>query len=375
MPNNSFIIFYRIFSFLFAISLLISITNKNLVAIGNSIKFDSITSNIEEYQDSIPILDTISLKMSDKKINPIDFKFANFPRYTMTGELPNLETKMKLKETLLIGGSLALILGGQHYMQTQTIYKDRSNFRFIEDGSYAFYSDKGGHLFGAYFGGYIFSESFMTMGMSKKTAGLWGSFLGLGYETYIEIMDGFGSNWGFSWSDYAFNLMGFSLFFGQNYVDELQYFVPKFMYFPSRWNGETNRIPSDIFVDDYSSQTIWLSINVYGLLPKEVDFYWPKWLNISLGYAVRNLNEVCVIEDPEQRSLAKVGKLSLDGCNYGNPKYILALDYNLVELFPKTDIAFLNWLIQTANYIKWPAPAIEFGQETKFMLLYPFIEF
>jgi len=343
------------FLYIFIVSLLISMCNVNLYSLNTNFKLKDTTAG----KDS-EVID--------------DFLFSNSKRYTMTGRLPNAETEIRTKEAWILGGAFTVILGGQHYLQATTIYKENTNFRFMEDGAYAYYVDKAGHLYAAYIASYIFSESLITVGFSPKSAGLWGGLMGLGYETYIEIMDGYGKNWGFSMSDYYLNIAGASLFLGQNYIDGLQNFIPKYTYIPADLHGENRRIPSDIFVDDYSSQTYWISINVHGLLPKSIDDYWPKWLNLSVGYATRNLTH---IYDPSisDMNVAKLGKLSLDGDNYGNPKYILALDYNLVELIPKTDYPFVNWLVQTLNYVKWPAPAIEFGQETKFMLMYPFLEF
>ncbi len=53
-------------------------------------------------------------------------------------------------------------------------------------------------------------------------------------------------------------------------------------------------------------------------------------------------------------------------------RFVIGIDYNLVELLPD-GVPFWNWLKQSLNYIKLPAPAIEFSnQGTKFMILYPF---
>jgi len=53
-------------------------------------------------------------------------------------------------------------------------------------------------------------------------------------------------------------------------------------------------------------------------------------------------------------------------------RYVVGLDYNLVELLPDGP-NFWNWLKQTLNLVKWPAPAIEFSSNgTRFHLLYPF---
>ncbi|MDR3628245.1 MAG: hypothetical protein P4L45_15485, partial [Ignavibacteriaceae bacterium] len=53
-------------------------------------------------------------------------------------------------------------------------------------------------------------------------------------------------------------------------------------------------------------------------------------------------------------------------------RYVIGLDYNLVRLLPDGGW-FWNWFRQTLDYIKFPAPALEFSPGgTKFKLLYPF---
>ncbi|MBK9247296.1 MAG: hypothetical protein IPM69_04085 [Ignavibacteria bacterium] len=88
------------------------------------------------------------------------------------------------------------------------------------------------------------------------------------------------------------------------------------------------------------------------MLPQSWKSSYPSWLNIAVGYAARDLR----LEDNIYK---------------GDPKFIIALDYNLARLIPNTT-NFLNWLRQSFQYFKFPAPAIEFGDKVKFNLLYPF---
>ena len=47
----------------------------------------------------------------------------------------------------------------------------------------------------------ISSNLFSWAGVNKKKSVLLGSSIGLGFQSMIEIMDGFSSKWGFSYSD------------------------------------------------------------------------------------------------------------------------------------------------------------------------------
>jgi hypothetical protein len=103
------------------------------------------------------------------------------------------------------------------------------------------------------------------------------------------------------------------------------------------------------FLDNYNSTTGWISVHVRNLFWGNQESFWPKWLNIGFGYGIN-------------------GYYSLNMSS----RFVIGIDYNLVELLPD-GVPFWNWLKQSLNYIKLPAPAVEFSnQGTKFMLLYPF---
>ena len=229
-------------------------------------------------------------------------------------------------------------------------------------------SDKAGHVFGAYITSTVFSEGMYASGFDKDWAVISGGAFGLALQTYIEIMDGYGVAWGFSWSDWYADVAGSAFYVAQEYIPFLQNFTPKFMYFPSDWTGDIGRDHAEVFIDDYSSHTFWLSMNVQNMLPESAKDYWPDWLELSVGYAARNLCDGYLYPcDPKQSPFVTDGV-------YGRRKIILALDYNMVKLLPDGPNAW-NWFKQTLNYIKFPSPAVEFdleGAEPRFMLVYPF---
>lgn len=301
-----------------------------------------------------------SLYISDK-----DFMYANNQRYTLMGHNPLKETDIKLWPTVAMGGIVSGLFYLQHIWQKETIWKETSHFKFMEDGMYALYADKGGHIFGAYYTSYFWTEAFFTIGMDFDLATILGGAMGMGYLTYVEILDGFGTKWGFSPSDFYTDIIGAGWYLGQHYVPFLQNFTPKFTYVPAPWHGDRHRKPSDMFIDDYSSHTLWVNININNMLPDNIEKYWPDWLDISLGYAARNLCEGC---EPGYATLHKIE----GGMVYGDREYIISLDYNLVKLLPDGG-SFWNWFKQSLNYIKFPAPAIVFGdKKPQLYLLYPF---
>lgn len=331
------------------------------------------TDSIEKGADSVYSVnqpDSINTETIDStNISREEFRYADTYRVMLNGKTPKAKTQIEILPfsiTLACWGGLFAI---QHQLQLNTIWREQTDFKVYEDGIYALYADKAGHIFGTYLVSYLVQESLLLSGFSWDLSAIISTTVGLAYTTYVEILDGYGRGWGFSPSDFYADVVGAGFFIGQHYVPFLQNFTPKFMYFPARWFNSNHRVPHAAFIDDYSSHTLWMTINLYNMLPKSAKKYWPSWLDISFGYAARDL---CAAghDCPNKNAKAfydKYGTVMV----YGNPKYILALDFNLVKLLPD-DGTFWNWLKQSLNYFKLPSPAVEFGNETKFYLLYPF---
>jgi len=310
-----------------------------------------------------------SIRQDYERWEQSQFLIAGAARHTITGELPYKKTNIKPLNFGIFVGVLSAFLYWQHQFQMETIWKEQTDFKIQEDGKYAMYADKAGHIYGCFLTSYLMTDGFMQSGLSWESATIAGTAFGLAYSTYIEVLDGYGKQWGFSPSDFYADVAGAALHIGQFYIPYLQNFTPKFMYIPANWHNERKRYPHEMFNDDYSSHTLWLSVNLRNTLPESISQHIPKWLELSFGYAVRGL---C---DTVQASLGKCkpcrGDKWVDGFYFGSPRYIVALDYNLIHLLPDGGY-FWNWLRQSLNYFKLPSPAIEFGRVTKLYLVYPF---
>jgi hypothetical protein len=302
------------------------------------------------------------------KIDKSELKFADYERVTISGELPYKETLIRFLPSLALVGGTSGLFAMQHYFQINSIWKEKTNFRIIESWDYALYTDKFGHFWSGNFISYLYRDLFQEVGISKEMSIWLGGLTSLSYMTYTEIMDGYGLDWGFEPSDFYFDILGSLFFVTQNYVPFLQNITPKAMYFKPEWHGELSRNPSNNFIDNYSGQTFFLSFNVYNLLPKELKKYWIDWLEISIGYASRNLSYTQPVEKDGSINSYEV----LPGV-WGSPRFIIAFDYNLVKMLPNSH-PFWNWFKQTLNYIKFPSPALEVGPGVKprFKIVYPF---
>ncbi|MDR0926213.1 MAG: YfiM family protein [Ignavibacteria bacterium] len=339
----------------------------NIIFANNVLIAQTDTSNIEvidEEQITIEATDTIP------KIPLSEFIYADTRRYSLAGGLPQAETKIKPLTAAIFAGTYTGIFILQHQLQMKTIWKEHSSkFRIIDDGPQDLWIDKMGHLYGAYTAGYFLREALVASGFSWNASNNIGAALGVAYSTYVEIWDGFGEHWGFSPTDWAADLAGGIFFVAQNYVPALQNISPKFMYIPSEWTGYTSRIPHDMFNDDYSSQFFFYSINVYNLLPEKWKEYYPPWLEISVGYTVRNLLEN---NAPERQDLEPCSEcISIEKGFWGSPRFVIALDYNMAKLLPDGCNTW-NWFKQSLNLLKFPSPALEIGKVTRFYLMFPF---
>ncbi len=368
--KNRFNLF--VICFLFMISRANSVTNdtvdvnfdSNLIVLASDeLNSDSSITDSTVYSDSLTADNTAA------RISQSDFMYADNFRYTLDGNLPLIDTKIDPLRFGLFAGALTGFMVSQHIYQVNTIWAKSAKFRFIEDGDYALYSDKIGHFYGAYLSGQVYTEMLMWSGFSKESATLTGAFMGIAYSTYVEVMDGFAENWGFSPSDFYSDVSGFGFLLLQYYVPWFQNVTPKFMYIPADWHGEKKRSPSEFFIDDYSSQSLYLSLNVFNILPDNLKQYWLPWLQLTVGYAARNL---CNPSDPNSECFPEYSTKYNDFLA-GSPRFIIGLDYDLVKLLPDGPPIW-NWFRQTLNYFKLPAPAIEISERgTRFLLMYPFL--
>lgn len=303
------------------------------------------------------ISDSKSIKTSANIFAPPeDFLYANKRRYTISGETPRLETDIQTIPSLIVGGAYSATLIGMHINQRNAWWSDkRTAFHFQEDWSFALQVDKCGHFYGAYMVSYFMSEGLMESGFSWESATNYGSALGLIYQTWVEIEDGYGAEWGFSPSDWYADFAGALYFLGQHNIPVLQNFTPKFSYIPAKWLNEPVMNRAKTIFDDYNSSSFWLSANVYNLLPQDFKKYWLPWLNVAVGYRVSGIDA------------AQSDKATTTTARW----YLIGLDYNLVELLPEGK-GFWNWARQTLNYVKFPAPAVEISNgHAQFRLMYP----
>ena len=252
---------------------------------------------------------------------------------------------------------------------------DQTSLHSFDDWGEWVQMDKVGHAYSAYLQSDLVYSISKWGGYDDKQALRLSTISSLAGQLGIEIMDGFSTEWGFSWGDIGSNLVGTSLFYFQEKHWGQQIFRMKMSYWPVDYAntplvstaGEpfgSLQLRSESlfgqngverFLKDYNGQTIWISASLHHFFP-EVKI--PRWLALSFGYSGQNL----------YGGRSNQWQESGHTFNVDIPRsrqFVLALDYNLSHI--KTQKPFLKSLLNFANIFKWPAPALSYSTSEGFL--------
>ncbi len=274
------------------------------------------------------------------------------------GQLSSFESFLKPSDTLnksrrtgvYIGESIAL--GTTLIGLNQIWYKDypQTNFHFINDNKQWLQMDKLGHFYSTYHLGRVGAEMLHWSGASQKEQLIYGSTLGLGFLTVVEVFDGFSQEWGASSGDIIANVSGTALYVLQELLWNEQRILPKFSFHQTKFASQRPETLGSSFSEellkDYNGQTYWLSFNLHSFTK---DGFVPRWLNLAIGYGGEGMLygkdaeaiENGIIQNP-------------------NRQFYLSLDVDLTKITTKSH--FLKTLFSVFNTIKIPAPTLQYDE-------------
>lgn len=252
-----------------------------------------------------------------------------------------------------LGGATLLALN-------QLWYADypKSKFHFTNDNNQWKQLDKMGHIMTSYYVGKVGMELLDWAGVRKEDQLIYGATLGFTFLTAVEVLDGFSEEWGFSLGDFAANAAGTGLLVGQELLWDEQRITLKYSFHQTKYANTRPGALGENFIQqvlkDYNGQTYWLSANIWSF-KKESKF--PKWLNIAFGFGAEGM---LYGEDLPTNQFTQ------------NPyrQFYLSLDVDLTKI--KTKSKFLQSVFSVINFIKIPAPTLEFRSKggVKFHYLY-----
>jgi uncharacterized protein YfiM (DUF2279 family) len=240
-----------------------------------------------------------------------------------------------------------------------------TRFHFFDDYDEWYQYDKIGHIGSAYYLSRWGMDLYRWTGMNKKAATWIGGSLGFCFLTTVEVFDGFSDQWGFSFSDFATNIMGSAMAISQQLIWQQQRITFKYSFIPSDYAQYRPDLFGKSFaeqlVKDYNGHTVWISANLSSLTGARHSWM-PRWLNLAAGYGIEGL----------------IGARTNPSSINGKPlppferyrQFYLAPDVDLSRI--QTRRHGLKLLFNLLNFIKLPAPTLEFNRinKIKFHLIY-----
>ncbi len=267
-------------------------------------------------------------------------------------------TRVGVASGSLVGAIVAL-----HIYQNQAWWSgQRSAFHVFEDPAYQADFDKFGHTFGAYYSCYFFDQAYQWAGLDSAQASTFGALSGALWEYYVEIEDGYAQAWGFSRGDAKSDILGATFYLLNQRVPILRNFRYKWFYTPTnKVLKDQPDIPGQTVnaIEDYGGQTYYLSADIHNMLPRNLQPYWPKWLNLAAGVSGYDINSV------------DYASPTGNGFDLRKKAWYLALDYDLDRIIPPLSSGFVNFILRSLGYWHFPAPAWRFYPDPKFFWLFP----
>jgi hypothetical protein len=276
--------------------------------------------------------------------------------------LPAADTAVPNKQRVwLVGASQAALWAGTFVALNKAWYQDypRENFHLFNDWPEWQQMDKAGHVWTSYQLSRVSGDLWKWTGVDERKAIWLGGASGVAFQSIIEILDGFSSEWGFSLTDMGANVAGSALYVSQALTWKQQRLSVKFSYFPYEYPAAYQTRVNSLFgapgiervLKDYNAQTYWISANVSDFFPA---CRIPKWLNISLGYNAR-----LMLGGRENIWTDEAGVTYDYTAVRRYRRIFLSADIDLTRI--RTKNPFLKSVFSALNTLKIPAPAIEYN--------------
>ncbi|MBO9732000.1 MAG: DUF2279 domain-containing protein [Chitinophaga sp.] len=264
----------------------------------------------------------------------------------------------------LLSGTTVALYGASLAALNTAWYKGypRSGFHFFNDMDEWNQMDKAGHIFSAYFIGKYSREMWRWSGLPRKKQIWIGGLSGLAFQSVIEVLDGYSSEWGFSWGDMGSNAVGSALLISQELAWDEQRIQLKFSSHPQRYDDPVLREKADqLFgqsywertLKNYNAQTYWLSVNLYSF---NKGSHLPKWLNIAVGYGAQGM-----IGGRDNTWMDNNGHYYDYSNQVRTRQFYLSPDVDFTKI--PTRKKGMKVLFQVLNMVKFPAPTLEINSQ------------
>lgn len=237
----------------------------------------------------------------------------------------------------------------------------RSSFHFFNDDEEWLQVDKAGHYYSAYSMGRASHAMWKWAGVSRKKSIWLGGLSGLAFQSIIEVLDGFSTEYGFSPGDYIANVAGTATFISQELAWDEQKIKVKFSSFPKVYASpdlkkRAHQIYGGSFPErtfkDYNQQTYWLSADIHSIFRADG---WPEWLSLAVGYGADGM-----FGARSNIGRDKSGNIFFDRSDIPRVRqWYLSPDINFSKI--KTNKKGVKVLLFLLDALKFPAPTLEFS--------------
>lgn len=265
-----------------------------------------------------------------------------------------------------VSSGVSLAYAGSMIGLAQLWYKDqpKSGFHFFNDNSHWLQMDKLGHTYSAYWIQNRVNALFRWSGMNRQSSLIISGAYSFVFQGTFEMLDGFATDYGFSYGDLIANGSGIVLFTAQEMLFKKQILTPKFSFWPSGYAQYRPELLGSNFAEqilkDYNAQTYWLSLNLSDITPENWKI--PEWICLSFGYSISEK-----LKSDQEYYIIQNGNETHSFAAYR--RYLFSLDIDLSRLPVKKP--WLKTLLSNFNSLKIPFPAIEFSSRgTKGYWLY-----
>jgi uncharacterized protein YfiM (DUF2279 family) len=274
-----------------------------------------------------------------------------------------LTPQQKKKRIWLVASGNVIGYGATMIGLNAAWYKNypRSSFHTFNDNKEWLQVDKVGHMYSAYIESYGSMEMWRWTGIDRKKQIWIGGMSGAFYQTVIEVLDGFSSQWGWSWGDFSANILGSSALVAQELAWNDERIKLKFSFHHKSYSDPSLNQRSDVlfgkqessrFIKDYNGQTYWASVNIRSFFPKSK---WPPWLSVAVGYGAEGM-----FGGTENIGTDKNGNIIFNRPDIKRYRqWYLTPDIDLSKI--KTKSKALKFFLIFLNAFKFPTPALEFS--------------
>jgi len=253
----------------------------------------------------------------------------------------------------------------------------QEGFHFFDDGGEWNNMDKIGHVYTSYFQGVLCYKGAKWTGLSENKSIWVGAICGSLFQSTIEVMDGFSTEWGFSLYDMGANLAGIGIYAWQQKhwkdqritlkVSSIPKSYPDHLVIGNEGTGISLQDRADDlfgssfaekYLKDYNAQTYWASVNIHSFMPK--GNRWPSWLNVAFGYGADNM-----FGGFENKWETDGERFEVDAELFPRiHQFYLGFDIDLTRIRTKNN--FLKGVLSMFNIFKMPSPALEINSRGEF---------